>query len=106
MGAYKQIGDIKDIYGKVGDLDKDGQKNTRYDLFDEDTGKLLQQRWYDSSGKAIINKDWSHGNKGGKPHKFPHFHLWDWSKKKPRQNEDESIDDNYLKKLIGELWKE
>ena len=105
MGAYKQVGSIKDIYGRVGGLDTDAQKNTRYDLFDEDTGELLQQRWYDSSGRAIINKDWKHGNKGGK-HKFPHFHLWDWAKNKPRQDEDESIDDDYLKSLIGELWQE
>ena len=56
---------------------------------------MLQQRWYDSSGRAIINKDWKHVNKG-KPHKFPHFHLWDWANDDgDRQKEDKSIDDDY-----------
>jgi len=105
MGAYKQTSNVKVVYGKVGVLKRKGQENTRYDLFDEDTGELLQQRWYDSLGRAIINKDWKHGNKGGK-HEFPHFHLWDWSTDGERQKEDKSIDDNYLKGLIGELWEE
>lgn len=106
MGAYRQGGSVKDIYGKVGNLKRKAQRNTRYDLFDEDTGELLQQRWYDSSGRAIINKDWKHGNKGGK-HEFPHFHLWVWTNDDgDRQKEDKSIDDDYLKSLIGELWQE
>ena len=103
MGAYKQTGKVKDIYGKVGDLSQTAQKNSRYDLFDEDTGELLQQRWYNSLGNAIINKDWKHGNKGGKPHAFPHYHLWNWDKKNARQSQDDSIDDNYLNGLLGKL---
>ena len=50
--------------------------NSRTDYFDEVTGELLQQRWYDAEGKACWDRDWAHGNKH--KHTFPHDHYWVW----------------------------
>lgn len=43
--------------------------------------------WYDSNGRAEMNRDWKHSNKG-EEHKFPHDHPWDWTKKNPRLKYD------------------
>ena len=54
---------------------KNGPSNGSIDLFDE-SGNLLQRRFYDESGNAILDVDFIHGNGDG-THVFPHFHDWD-----------------------------
>ena len=66
--AYEEEKNIKDIEGCI--------PNSRTDYYDEVTGKLLQQRWYDAEGKAIWDRDWDHGDK--QQHTFPHDHYWSW----------------------------
>ena len=60
-----------------------GEKNTSVDLYSED-GKLLQRRFYGEDKRAILDVDFSHGDGDG-THSFPHIHIWDWTKSKPRQ---------------------
>lgn len=94
MGMCKPSGGKIDIIGRIGDLKAIGTPNTREDLYNED-GELLQQRWFGPDGKAILNRDWKHKNKGGE-HKFPHDHKWDWNKTPPRQDyTGEDIDTDY-----------
>ena len=77
MGMCKLSGGIEKIYGPYKhSLPQKGKSNSRRDYYDEKTGKLLQQRWYDSEGKAILDRDWDHGNKH--THTFPHDHFWVW----------------------------
>ena len=66
------------------------------ELYDEN-GELLSQRWYGPDGRALLNRDWKHSDKGKEKHKFSHDHPWDWSKNKPRGNYDQSreIDENF-----------
>ena len=83
MGMCNLSGGVTPVYGPYGknieDIE-DCAPNSRTDYFDEVTGKLLQQRWYDSEGRAAWDRDWDHGNK----HKdtFPHDHYWEWEKDK------------------------
>ena len=69
--------------GKVGSLPgKNGPSNGSIDLFDK-SGNLLQRRFYDESGNAILDVDFMHGNGNG-THVFSHFHDWDWTQKPPK----------------------
>lgn len=85
MGMCKPSGGInKPEYGPFGKNIKDVvgcTPNSRTDYFDEVTGKLLQQRWYDADGKAEWDRDWSHGDSNN-THTFPHDYYWDWEKNK------------------------
>lgn len=88
MGMCKPSGGIKTQLGKIGSLKAYGDPNTRIDLYNiENPNELLQQKWYDSNGRAEMNRDWEHSNKG-EEHKFPHDHPWDWTKKNPRLKYD------------------
>ena len=50
---------IRGPYGKsIKEID-DQTPNTRTDYYDEKTGELLQQWWYDADGKAIWDRDWT-----------------------------------------------
>ena len=90
MGMCKLSGGIKSKTGKIGDLKATGDPNSRIDLKNEQ-GELIQQRWYGPDGRAIWNRDWKHkDNNPQKPHKFPHDHPWDYSKKNPREDYDEN----------------
>lgn len=96
MGMCKPSGGKFRMDGKHGrsipDV-KDAKPNTRTDFYDEN-GNLTQQRWYDANGRAILDRDWEHGNSKNS-HKFPHDHPWDWSKNPPRQESLSNIDNNF-----------
>ena len=95
MGMCKPSGgkiEVRDPYKHS--LNKEGKPNSRLDYYDEDTGKLLQQRWYGPDGIVVWDRDWDHSNPKGN-HKFPHDHPWDWSKIPPRQDFMNDINDNY-----------
>lgn len=95
MGMCKPSGGIKQAYGPYKhSLKKDGTPNSRLDYYDENTKKLLQQRWYGPDGLAIWDRDWDHSNPKGN-HKFPHDHPWDWSKNPPRQDFMNNINNSY-----------
>ena len=97
MGLDKPSIIVTKIYGKYGrsiGLAKGGVKNSRTDFYDEKTGDLLQQRWYDENGQAIWDRDWSHNNSLGS-HKFPHDHPWDWSKDPARQDSVDYINKHF-----------
>lgn len=96
MGMCKPSGGVKKVYGPYGRNIKEATgetPNSRTDYHDEKTGELLQQRWYDSDGLAIWDRDWNHGNKH--KHTFPHDHPWDWTKEVPRQPSVDYINKNY-----------
>lgn len=94
MGMCKPSGGIDKKVGRIGSLKATGDPNTRIDLYDEN-GDLIQQRWYGPDGRATWNRDWKHKDSNPqKPHKFPHDHPWDWSKKKPRLDYDEKREIN------------
>lgn len=77
----KPSGGISKQIGRIGSLPRIGTPNTRVDLYDENSN-LLQQRWYGPDGRAIWDRDWSHG---GGEHEWPHDHYWDWTNtKNPR----------------------
>lgn len=76
MGMCKPSGGISSQVGRIGDLKTTGAPNTRIDLYDKN-GNLIQQRWYGPDGKAIWDRDWSHGSG---EHEWPHDHYWDWTK--------------------------
>ena len=59
----KPSGGIKSQIGKIGDLKAFGDPNSRIDLYNNNN-ELIQQRWYDSNGRAIMNRDWKHSEKG------------------------------------------
>lgn len=85
MGMCKPSGGVKEIYGPhKHSLSAMGEPNSRVDYYDEETGELIQQRWYDPDGKAEHNRDWNHNNSDN-THEFPHDHSWDWSVSPPRQ---------------------
>lgn len=56
MGMCKPSGGIKSVYGQYGRNIQDAidTPNTRTDYYDEQTGELLQQRWYGPNGNAIF----------------------------------------------------
>ncbi len=91
MGMCKPSGGKYDVYGpSKHSLPKNYLPNSRIDYYDEKTRELLQQRWYDPNGLAILDRDWKHYNNPQKPHKFPHDHPYDWSMKIPRYGYDEN----------------
>lgn len=91
----KPSGGKVDVYGpKKHSLKKDGIANTRLDYYDEDTGDLLQQRWYGPDGLAVWDRDWDHDNHKN-DHIFPHDHSWNWLLNPPRQHTDNSVNNDY-----------
>ena len=56
--------------------------NSSADLLNPD-GSVKQRRYYDIDGKAKMDIDFNHTDDG--THEFPHIHIWDWTKKPPRQ---------------------
>ncbi|MDE6967101.1 MAG: hypothetical protein K2P12_00455 [Clostridia bacterium] len=97
MGLNKPDSKVIKQYGKYGRSIRqveDGIPNSRVDFYDQNTHKLLQQRWYDKNGQAIWDRDWDHNNSNGK-HFFPHDHPWDWGKKPPRQPSIDFINKDY-----------
>lgn len=82
MGMCQPSGGINVEEGPFGSNIKDIEgcdPNSRTDYYDEETGELLQQRWYDAEGKALWDRDWHH-NDSNNTHTFPHDHYWDWKK--------------------------
>lgn len=59
-----------------------GDPNSSADLIRD--GRVKQRRYYDKDGRAEMDIDYEHTDDG--THKFPHTHLWDWSKNPPRQD--------------------
>lgn len=66
---------IYEIEGNTGDLPANWFPNSRIDLRNPITGQRTQQRWFGPDGRAVRDRDWSHGNRGGS-HRFPHDHRW------------------------------
>ena len=59
---------------RSGDLPITGNPNSSKDRRDK-KGRIVQRRFYDGEGKAIINIDYDHDHGAGKPH----GHDWDWT---------------------------
>lgn len=57
--------------------------NSSADLLNPD-GSVKRRRYYGADGKAIMDIDFNHTDDG--THEFPHIHIWDWTKKPPRQD--------------------
>ena len=57
--------------------------NSSADLLNPD-GSVKQRRYDGADGKAQMDIDFNHTDDG--THEFPHIHIWDWSKKPPRQD--------------------
>lgn len=73
---------IERINARSGDLPtKSTKPNSRYDLYVN--GIKIQSRWYDNNCRAIRNRDYAHQDSNNN-HIFPHDHIWDWTKSKPR----------------------
>ena len=86
MGMCKPSGGIIVIYGPAKHSLPGSKKeyaNKRIDYYDENTKKILQQRWYNNEGLAERDRDWKHTN-GDNSHEFPHDHQWDWKLNVPR----------------------
>ena len=69
--------------GRIGSLKLKSNPSSSVDLYD-DSGKLLQRKFYDNEGKAMLDIDFAHSNGNGS-HTFPHPHTWDWSSGKPNR---------------------
>ncbi len=83
---------VERVNGRNGDLPTSNAKpNSRYDLYTN--GKKIQSRWFDSSGKVVRNRDYSHQNAHNN-HFFPHDHDWNWEKGYPFRNR-ENLEPNY-----------
>ena len=63
------------------DLPSNGVPGSTAEKKDE-SGEVIQRRFYDPDGKAEKNIDWGHDHLGDGE---PHAHDWDWSKKPARQ---------------------
>lgn len=46
--------------------------------------KMEKYKWKSTNGKAQMDIDFNHTDDG--THEFPHIHIWDWTKKPPRQD--------------------
>ncbi len=57
--------------------------NSSADLLNPDDS-VKRRRYYDGDGKAQMDIDFNHTDDGS--HEFPHIHIWDWTKKPPRQD--------------------
>lgn len=74
------------VNGRHGDLPTRGAKpNSRYDLYVY--GQKIQSRWFNSEGKAVRNRDYSHQNAHAN-HNFPHDHNWIWERGIARRIKD------------------
>lgn len=58
-----------------------GSPNSSLTKHDE-SGVIIQRRFYGSDGRAIKNVDYGHDHADVGD---PHAHDWDWSKQPPRQ---------------------
>lgn len=96
MGMFKTSCKVEKIYGHFGGNIPwcEYKPFARVDYYDEKTGELLQQRWYDGNARAVWDRDWKHGNSHNN-HIFPHDHPWDYTKKVPRQKSVDYINENY-----------
>ena len=93
MGMCQPSGGKIDMFGKFGSNIPDaryGKPNSRTDYYDEDTGELLQQRWYGPDGFAIWDRDWKHRDPFHN-HIFPHDHSWDWNRPPGKQRSKENL---------------
>ena len=93
MGMCQPSGGKLDMFGKFGSNIPDaryGKPNSRTDYYDEDTGELLQQRWYGPDGLAIWDRDWKHRDPFHN-HIFPHDHSWDWNRPPRKQRSKENL---------------
>lgn len=88
MGMCEPSGGINRIDDEH-HLPDEGEPNSRSDLYKN--GKLKQQRWYGSDGKAAHDRDYEHAG----PMDFPHDHAWDWTKISPRGSDHVNIDPNF-----------
>ncbi|MDE6312575.1 MAG: hypothetical protein K2M46_02985 [Lachnospiraceae bacterium] len=57
--------------------------NSSADLLNPD-GSVKQRRYYGADGKAEMDIDFNHTDDG--THEFANIHIWDWTKKAPRQD--------------------
>jgi len=61
------------------DFKTTGKPNSSKDRVDE-KGRIITRRWYDGSGRAKKDVDFTdHGNPKAHP-KVPHEHTWEWDK--------------------------
>jgi hypothetical protein len=63
---------------RSGDLPVKGAPNSSREKRDH-KGKIIQRRYYDGDGNAILNIDFDHDHGAGKPH----AHDWDWTHDPP-----------------------
>ena len=63
---------------RSGDLPTTGSPNSSRDRRDK-KGNIVQRRYYDGAGNAILNIDYDHDHGAGKPH----GHDWDWTQDPP-----------------------
>ena len=96
MGMFKTSCKVEKLYGCFGRNIpwRKYKPFTRIDFYDEKTGELLQQRWYNEKGIEVWDRDWKHGDSNN-THIFPHDHPWDHTKKKSRQFAVDYINKNY-----------
>lgn len=57
-----------------------GEPNTKGFIYNPD-GSIKREREYGADGRAVKDTDYNHGGN----EQFPHQHVWDWGKRKPRQ---------------------
>ncbi len=90
MGMCKPSGGFFSVTGRLGSLPRRGQPNTRADLYNE-SGELIQQRWYGPDGWAIHNRDYNHG------YPRPHDHYWiaGGENGPVRSKEHSEVDENF-----------
>ena len=81
MGGGGDATKIVERVDNVRNLSIEGKPDSRVDRYEN--GELIQQRWYDSKGFELRNRDYRHQDAHNN-HTFPHDHIWDWSKKPPR----------------------
>ena len=86
--SIQQVDSQKSIYD-AHTLPMDGTKNSVTKSYSD--GKLEQERYYDSNGKAYLDIDYTdHGNPKMHP-VVPHLHHITWNGKKPRRGKWEEV---------------
>lgn len=63
---------------RTGELPSIGNPNSSSERRDA-KGNIIQRRFYDGDGKAVVNIDYDHDHGAGKPH----AHDWDWTQAPP-----------------------
>ncbi len=63
---------------RSGELPTKGTPNSSLEKRDKKR-KVVQRRYYDGDGNAILNIDYDHDHGAGKPH----AHDWDWTQDPP-----------------------